>query len=245
MKAMVFAAGLGTRLRPITDSLPKALVPVCGEPLLSHVLKKLKAAGYDEVVVNVHHFASKIQKYLSENDFGLDIKISDESSELLETGGGIAHARDLLLPSEGPFLVHNVDILSNLDIPWFCTQMRPGALASLLVSERETRRYLLFRPEDMRLVGWTNISTGEVKSPYKDLDPSRCLRYAFSGIHLISPSIFAVFDEMGLSGRFPIMDFYLSVCARYPIYGVAVPGLQLVDVGKLDSLALAERLLTK
>jgi len=240
MKAMVFAAGLGTRLRPITDSLPKALVPVCGEPLLSHVLKKLKAAGYDEVVVNVHHFASKIQKYLSENDFGLDIKISDESSELLETGGGIAHARDLLLPSEGPFLVHNVDILSNLDIQWFRSCMRPGALASLLVSERETRRYLLFRPEDMRLVGWTNISTGEVKSPYKDLDPSRCLRYAFSGIHLISPSVFAVFDEMEFSGRFPIMDFYLSVCARYPIYGVAVPGLRIVDVGKLDSLSAAE-----
>ena len=244
MKAMVFAAGLGTRLRPITDSLPKALVPVCGEPLLSHVLKKLKAAGYDEVVVNVHHFASMIQKYLSENDFGLDIKISDESSELLETGGGIAHARDLLLPSEGPFLVHNVDILSNLDIPWFCSCMRPGALASLLVSERETRRYLLFRPEDMRLVGWTNISTGEVKSPYKDLDPSACLRFAFSGIHNISPSIFGVFDEMGLSGRFPIMDFYLSVCERYPIYGVAVPELKIVDVGKLDSLAQAEEFVT-
>ena len=245
MKAMIFAAGLGTRLKPITDTMPKALVPVGGEPLLHHVICKLRDAGYTHLVVNVHHFAGQIREYLATHDFGVSIAISDESAQLLETGGGIAHARDLLLPSEGPFLVHNVDILSNLDIPWFCSCMRPGALASLLVSERETRRYLLFRPEDMRLVGWTNISTGEVKSPYKDLDPSRCLRYAFSGIHLISPSIFAVFDEMGLSGRFPIMDFYLSVCARYPIYGVAVPGLQLVDVGKLDSLALAERLLTK
>ena len=237
---MVFAAGLGTRLRPLTDSLPKALVPVSGEPLLSHVLRKLKASGYDEVVVNVHHFASKIQKYLSENDFGLDIKISDESSELLETGGGIAHARDLLLPSEEPFLVHNVDILSDLDVSWFRTCMRPDALATLLVSERKTQRYLLFRPDDMRLVGWTNVSTGEIKSPYPALDPSACLRYAFSGIHLISPSVFAVFDEMGFSGRFPIMDFYLAACLRYPIYGVAVPGLRILDVGKLDSLSAAE-----
>lgn len=241
---MVFAAGLGTRLRPITDSLPKALVPVCGEPLLSHVLKKLKASGYTQVVVNVHHFADKIRKYLSDNDFGLDVKISDESSELLETGGGIAYARGLILPSEEPFLVHNVDILSNLDIPWFRACMRPDALATLLVSERQTQRYLLFRPEDMRLVGWTNISTGEVKSPYKDLDPSACLRFAFSGIHNISPRIFGVFDEMGLSGRFPIIDFYLSVCERYPIYGVAVPELKIVDVGKLDSLAQAEEFVT-
>lgn len=237
---MVFAAGLGTRLRPLTDSLPKALVPVSGEPLLSHVLRKLKASGYDEVVVNVHHFADQVKEYLSEHDFGLKVMVSDESSQLLETGGGIAHARSLLMPSDEPFLVHNVDILSDLDVSWFRTCMRPGALATLLVSERKTQRYLLFRPDDMRLVGWTNLATGEVKSPYKDLDPSRCLRYAFSGIHLISPSIFAVFDEMGFSGRFPIMDFYLSVCARYPIYGVAVPGLRILDVGKLDSLSAAE-----
>lgn len=242
---MVFAAGLGTRLRPLTDSLPKALVPVSGEPLLSHVLRKLKASGYDEVVVNVHHFADQVKEYLSEHDFGLKVMVSDESSQLLETGGGIAHARSLLMPSDEPFLVHNVDILSDLDVSWFRTCMRPDALATLLVSERKTQRYLLFRPDDMRLVGWTNLATGEVKSPYKDLDPSRCLRYAFSGIHLISPSVFAVFNEMGFSGRFPIMDFYLAACLRYPIYGVAVPGLQLVDVGKLDSLALAERLLTK
>lgn len=237
---MVFAAGLGTRLRPLTDSLPKALVPVSGEPLLSHVLRKLKASGYDEVVVNVHHFADQVKEYLSEHDFGLKVMVSDESSQLLETGGGIAHARSLLMPSDEPFLVHNVDILSDLDVSWFRTCMRPDALATLLVSERKTQRYLLFRPDDMRLVGWTNLATGEVKSPYKDLDPSACLRYAFSGIHLISPSVFAVFDEMGFSGRFPIMDFYLSVCARYPIYGVAVPGLRIVDVGKLDSLSAAE-----
>lgn len=240
MKAMVFAAGLGTRLRPITDSLPKALVPVCGEPLLFHTLHKLKAAGYTDVVVNIHHFPQMIREYLVSHDFGLNIGISDESEALLETGGGIAHAKDLLLPADEPFLVHNVDIVSNLDIAWFRAQMRPDALATLLVSERQTQRYLLFRAEDMRLVGWTNIGTGEVRSPYPALDPSACLRYAFAGIHNISPEIFAAFDALGMPERFPIMDFYLDACARYPIYGAVAQNLQLVDVGKIDTLPQAE-----
>lgn len=241
MKAMVFAAGLGTRLRPITDSLPKALVPVCGQPLLYHTLHKLKAAGYTDIVVNIHHFPGMIRDYLAAHDFGLHIGISDESEALLETGGGIQHARSLLEPLEEPFLVHNVDIVSNLDIAWFRSQMRPDALAALLVSERKTQRYLLFRPQDMRLVGWTNISTGEVRSPYKDLDPSACLRYAFAGIHNISPAIFEAFKALDMPERFPIMDFYLDACARYPIYGAVAKDLQLVDVGKIETLPEAER----
>lgn len=241
MKAMVFAAGLGTRLRPITDTMPKALVPVCGRPLLYHTLCKLQDAGYDEVVINVHHFPEQIRKYLSDSDFGLTIKISDESAELLETGGGIMHARELLLPCEGPFLVHNVDIVSNLNIEWFREQTRPDALATLLVSERQTRRYLLFS-DDMRLVGWTDISTGEVRSPYPGLDVSKCRRYAFAGIHNISPAIFDAFLAMGMPERFPIMDFYLKACAEYPIYGVAAQDLTLVDVGKIDTLAEAEHI---
>lgn len=239
MKAMVFAAGLGTRLRPITVTLPKALVPVCGEPLLYHTLHNLKAAGYTDVVVNIHHFSQMIREYLDSHDFGLNIGISDESSALLETGGGIAHAKDLLLPMEEPFLVHNVDIVSNLDIAWFRAQMRPHALATLLVSHRQTQRYLLF-DDDMRLVGWTHIGTGEVRSPYPGLDPSACKRFAFAGIHNISPEIFAVFHALGMPERFPIMDFYLDACARYPIYGVVADDLQLVDVGKIDTLPEAE-----
>ena len=240
MKAMVFAAGLGTRLRPITDSLPKALVPVCGEPLLYHTLQKLKAAGYTDVVVNIHHFPQMIREYLAAHDFGLKIGISDESERLLETGGGILHARNLLLPLDEPFLVHNVDIVSNLDIAWFRAQMRPDALATLLVSERKTQRYLLFN-EKMRLVGWTNIGTGEVRSPYKDLDPARCRKFAFAGIHNISPAIFQAFEALNMPERFPIMDFYLDACASYPIYGAAAQDLQLVDVGKLETLPEAER----
>lgn len=241
MKAMVFAAGLGTRLKPITDTLPKALVRVCGEPLLAHVLRKLQASGYTEAVVNVHHFPELIREYLGSHDFGLTIKISDESQALLETGGGIAHARPLLEPLDEPFLVHNVDIVSNVDLSWFRAQARPEALATLLVSDRPTQRYLLFRPEDGRLVGWTNLATGEVRSPLKDLDPSACLRYAFSGIHLLSPAIFDAFEALAMPERFPIMDFYLEACGRYPIYGVPAPGLQLVDVGKIETLPEAER----
>ena len=248
MKAMIFAAGLGTRLKPITDTIPKALVPVCGEPLLKHVIMKLADSGIDDFVINVHHFAEKIVSYLErEGGFGLKTAVSDESGRLLETGGGILHARDLLLdgePEEGRFLVHNVDILSDLDIPWFLDSWRPGALATLLVSPRKTQRYLLF-DDDMRLVGWTNLATGEVRSPYPGLDPSACTMLAFSGIHQISNGVFGVMESEGMGERFPIMDFYLRVCDRRPIYGIKPASLELVDVGKLDTLAAAEEFILK
>ena len=242
MKAMIFAAGLGTRLKPLTDTMPKALVPVCGQPLLYHVICKLRNAGYNELVMNVHHFADQIRKYLSENDFGVKISISDESSELLETGGGIRHARSLLLPSDGPFLVHNVDIISNADFAWFREQTPPDALATLLVSKRRSKRYLLF-DDNMRLVGWENVETGEYKSAYWNFfRPEDCHRYAFAGIHNLSPAIFDAFDALEAPDRFPIMDFYLRACAEYPIYGVKDPQLTLVDVGKFDTLPEAEAL---
>lgn len=238
MRAMIFAAGLGTRLKPITDTLPKALVPVGGQPLLSHVIRKLVSAGYDHLVVNVHHFPDLIIDYLKEHDFGVQVDVSDERDFLLETGGGIAHARPFL---EGePFLVHNVDILSNLDLGWLREQHRPDALATLLVSDRKTQRYLLFR-EDGRLAGWTNLATGEVRSPYPDLDPSACRMLAFSGIHYMSCGIFQAFEALEMPERFPIMDFYLKACNRYPIYAAVPQDLQLLDVGKLDTLAQAEQ----
>ena len=247
MKAMIFAAGLGTRLKPITDTLPKALVPVCGEPLLKHVICRLAEAGIDDFVVNVHHFSDKIISYLGNEDFtGLKIAVSNESDRLLETGGGILHARDLLLRDEredGRFLVHNVDIVSDLDVRGFLDAWRADALAQLLVSPRKTNRYLLF-DDDMRLVGWTNLATGEVRSPYPDLDPASCNMLAFSGIHQLSNRIFDVMDEEGMGERFPIMDFYLKVCDRYPVYGYRPASLNLIDVGKLDTLAAAEEFIT-
>ena len=242
MKAMIFAAGLGTRLKPITDTLPKALVPVCGEPLLKHVICRLAEAGIDDFVVNVHHFSDKIVSYLESNGFGVRIAVSDESDRLLETGGGILHARELLLrgePADGRFLVHNVDIVSDLDVRGFLDAWRPDALAVLLVSPRKTNRYLLF-DGDMRLVGWTNLATGEVRSPYPGLDPASCNMLAFSGIHQLSNRVFGVMEDEGMGERFPIMDFYLKVCDRFPVYGYRPASFNLIDVGKLDTLAAAE-----
>ena len=247
MKAMIFAAGLGTRLKPITDTMPKALVPVCGQPLLYHVISKLVAAGYDDLVVNVHHFPDQIIHYLHSHDFGARIAVSDERDFLRETGGGIRYAKHLLtdfstpleMTDGEPFLVHNVDSISNLDLQWLREQHREGALATLVVSERKTRRYFLF-DEDNRLKGWTNIATGEVRSPYPDIDPDQCRKLAFAGIHLMSPAIFDAFDKYGFGDRFSIVDFYLKACADYPIYAAVPPDFQLVDVGKFDALPEAE-----
>ncbi len=315
MKAMIFAAGLGTRLKPLTDTMPKALVPICGQPLLFHVIDKLVKAGYDHIVVNVHHFPDQIIDYLKAHDFGVRIDVSDERDFLRETGGGIRYAHPLLtdfstppsvpleMTEEGssvslgrtetdsfaplgmtegpscrpdggpllfrpdgeplscrpsgtplsfrpsgasgeiyrkePFLVHNVDIVSNLDLRWFREQHRPGSLATLVVSERKTQRYFLF-DGDNRLRGWTNLATGEVRSPYRDIDPEKCRKLAFSGIHLISPAIFEAFDRYGFGDRFSIVDFYLKACAEYPIYGVVPPDFTMVDVGKFATLPEAE-----
>lgn len=237
IRAMVFAAGLGTRLKPLTDSMPKALVSVGGEPLLAHVLRRLKEAGITDAVVNVHHFADQIIDWLSTHDTGMNIRISEEREAPLETGGGILHARKLL--GRKPFLVHNVDILSDLDIPAFIAAARPGALATLLVSERKTQRYLLF-DEGMRLKGWTNVATGEVRSPDAKLNPAECRKLAFDGVHFLSPEIFAAFGRYGFGGRFSIIDFYVRACADEPIYGFVQPGLRMMDIGKLETLAAAE-----
>ncbi|MGN0201706.1 MAG: NDP-sugar synthase [Candidatus Cryptobacteroides sp.] len=241
MKALVFAAGLGTRLKPITDSIPKALVEVGGQPLLRHVIRKLESAGINDITVNVHHFADKIIGYLRENDnFGLNINISDERDLLRETGGGVLYARPFLEGS--PFIIHNVDILSNLDIAQFVALSDPGALANILVSERKTSRYFLF-DGDMNLVGWTNVDTGEVKTPYPELDLSRCRKLAFAGFHYVSGDIFEVFERDGWPERFPIVDFYVRECARHRVHGVCIDGLKMIDVGKLDSINAAEEFL--
>ena len=237
MKAMIFAAGLGTRLKPLTDTMPKALVPVCGQPLLYHVLTKLVAAGYDDIIVNVHHFPDQIIDYLCINDFGAKITISDERGFLRETGGGIKHVRPLLTE---PFLVHNVDIVSNLDFKWLREQHRENAVATVVVSERETQRYLLF-DEDGRLKGWTNVKTGEVRSPFGDIDPAQYRKLAFAGIHLMSPAIFDAFDNLGFGDRLSIMDFYIQACADYPVYAAVPPDFKMVDVGKKETLSEAER----
>ncbi len=236
MQAMIFAAGLGTRLKPLTDSRPKALVEVGGKTLLERVISKLKDAGTGRIVVNVHHFAGQVKDFLNRNEnFGMDIRISDESERLLDTGGGIKKARTLF-DTDSPILIHNVDILSNVDLKEFYNSNLEND-ATLLVSERKTKRYLLF-DDDMHLVGWTNIETGEVRSPYPNLQVDSCKRLAFSGIHIFSPRLFQLTDSF--PDKFGIMDFYLNICNKVKIKACQKTDLRLLDVGKLNTLAEAE-----
>ena len=232
---MIFAAGLGTRLRPLTDTMPKALVPVGNEPLLGHLSRRLHDAGFGRAVVNVHHFPDQIIHYLHTQPVeGMEFLVSDERDMLLETGGGLRKAAPLF-DADSPVLVHNVDIFSNADL----RSLYDGATddATLLVSQRPTSRYLLF-DDDMRLKGWTNVQTGEVRSVYNDLDPDRCQRLAFSGIHVLAPSMLRLMQSW--PQRFSIIDFYLAVCDKMVVRGAVQSGLRLLDVGKVNSLAQAE-----
>lgn len=261
MNVMIFAAGRGTRLKPLTDILPKALVPVGDKPLLQHVLDKVaelpafknkeqetfaSEVGGSRVVVNVHHFGSQIINFLrlAQPHYPFSISISDEREQLLETGGAIKKARSIFAKGQ-PILIHNCDILSNADLTALYasaaeTSASDRVGAALLVSERKTTRYLLF-DKDMRLVGWTNIQTGEMKSPYSDIrermNRNELSMYAFSGIHVISQSLFPLMDEE--QDVFPIMDFYLKNCDTFCIRGVLQPELRLLDVGKLNTLDAA------
>ena len=237
MQAMLFAAGLGTRLRPLTDHTPKALVRVGGQPLIDIVINRLKHNGCHHIVINVHHFAQQVIDHVADNDWGIRVEISDESQQLLDTGGGLKKALPLFAP-ESPVLIHNVDIISNADLQTFYADNTAHA-ATLLVSERQTQRYLLF-DQHMKLVGWTNISTGEVRTPYPELDVTKCHKLAFSGIHLIRPDIVAPLMEQW-PDKFPIMDFYLQNCHRIEIKGVMANNLKLLDVGKQQTLEAAER----
>lgn len=260
MKAMIFAAGLGTRLKPITDVLPKALVPVCGKPLLEHVARKLQASGVDEAVVNIHYFADKIEQWAASQEWIVSSKdemtdgkmlfeLSDERAQLLETGGAVLHAKRFLNGC-GRFLIHNVDILSNCDIKWLEAQVKDDALATLLVSERNTTRFLLFEPHTMRLAGWMNTDTGDHCIALPGIEPQQCRALAFSGIHILSDKVIGLMEEYvrakglpvneELGTRFPIMSFYMWAAAKYPIYAAVAKELEFIDVGKLDALQPAE-----
>lgn len=237
MKAMIFAAGLGTRLKPLTDNLPKALIPIAGKPLLEYIILKLKAAGYDEIIVNIHHFADQIIEFLKvNNNFGIRIEVSDERDLLLDTGGGIKKAA-WFFDDGKPFLVHNVDILSKVDLSALYHQhLRTNSLATLVVCKRNTFRYLLF-DDDLRLKGWVNEKTGETKpAQLKKIDCYNKL--AFSGIQILSPKIFDLMTEY--EPQFPIMDFYLSNAGNQMISGFIPEDISMIDVGKLDVIEEAE-----
>ena len=239
---MIFAAGLGTRLKPLTDSIPKALIPIGGKPLLEHVILKLKVAGFNEIIVNVHHFPDQIIDFLSsKNNFDIHIEVSDERDLLLDTGGGVRKT-SWFFDDGKPFLVHNVDILSNLDLKeLYNNHLSTGSLATLVVSKRDTVRYLLFK-ENNRLCGWINEKTGETK-PVTFSDISGFNKLAFAGIQMLSPDIFKLMEDC--EPKFPIMDFYLSNVEEQTIKGFIPFDFHMLDVGKLDVLDEAERFVKK
>jgi N-acetyl-alpha-D-muramate 1-phosphate uridylyltransferase len=236
MKAMIFAAGLGTRLKPFTENHPKALAIVNNKTLLQRNIEYLKNSGFNEFVINVHHFPGQIISFLHEHhDFGCDIIISDETDALLETGGGLKKVAPYLKGKEA-FLVMNVDMLTNLNIGKMITFHQTNkAMATLAVTNRATSRYFLFN-EKNELCGWKNTKTNEEKIVRKK---SGLISKAFSGIHIIEP---AIFDLIKQEGKFSMVDVYLELCATTKIIGFDHSSDILIDVGKPESIAQAEAL---
>lgn len=246
---MIFAAGLGTRLKPLTDTMPKALVPLAGKTLLQWQIEKLKAAGITDIVVNVHHFPDQIIDYLRENNqFGCHIQVSDERDMLLETGGGLRKAQPLLTSNlsplaSSPILVCNVDILSNIDIPALLNAYNPEEMGVVVVYPRDTQRYLLF-DDNSRLRGWTNIATGEVRGPLSDnrYPIANTRKLAFSGMQVLNPRIFEVMEKVVAEKgeKFSLIDLYLSIAEKEILRAFIPENYRMMDVGKINQLSEAE-----
>ena len=245
MKALIFAAGLGTRLRPLTNDRPKALVEIGGKTMLERVILKLAHAGFDEITINIHHFGQKIIDFLDDNNnFGLNIHVSDERDLLLDTGGGILKARQFLDGDE-PFLVHNADILTNLDLQaMFDSHVESCAMATLLVKDRSTSRYFVFN-DDYRLQGWINKNTGETR-PATFVHREGMHELAFGGIHVISPSIFPALELYAQRRpKFSTTPFYVDNCHNFLIKGyVQESPYTWLDVGKPETLEEAQKIIS-
>ena len=240
MKAMIFAAGVGSRLKPWTDSHPKALVELAGEPMLGRIIRKLKAIGVDEFVINVHHFADQIIRYLDEmRNFGVKIHISDESARLLDTGGGLRNAATYFMDYDGPFIIHNADIFTDVSIEEMCKyHILNGADSTLLVANRTTSRVFLF-DKNMRLRGWLNQMTGELL-PEKLNGAESFFRLAFGGVHIVSRKLFESLMEMEGEEPFSITPFYIQNADRLKIMGFQPTATyNWVDVGRPETLERA------
>lgn len=228
-KAMILAAGLGSRLKPLTEHKPKALLEWEGKPLLEGVVLKLKSAGFTSIIINVHHYADLIVDFVKQMDyFGIQVEFSHEKDELLDTGGGIANASWFF--GKEPFLVYNVDILSDIDLrAMYKNHLKSGAVATLAVKERVTTRSLLMDKESL-LKGWRDNRTGETilcGSGIEGLSP-----IAFSAIHIMDPGIFDLFPDKKC---FPLMPFYLELAKTHPVNLYRHDRDSWADMGKLES----------
>ena len=242
--AMIFAAGLGTRFKPWTDKHPKALAIVNGKTLLQRNIEYLQQYGIKDVIVNVHHFADQIIDAVQVNNgWGSNIIISDETDEVLETGGGLLKAKNLFKPGER-FITCNADFLTDLDINKLVAfHEQKKSLITFAVTNRKTSRYLLF-DKDYRLCGWRNVNTGQDKGPILTFPKGEgtgllILEKAYSCVVVFEYDIFKLIP---FTGKFSIIDVYLALAANYPIYGYDHSGDRLVDVGKPESIAIAESL---
>ena len=236
---MIFAAGLGTRLKPLTDIKPKALVEVNGKTMLEHAITKLQYFGVDEIIINVHHFSNQITDFLKRNkNFGIKIEISDESKQLLDTGGGLMKAEKFLNKTD-PFFVYNVDVISDIDLGvMYRKHINTGSIATLAVQQRETSRYFLFNNE-LKLIGWKNESTGKIIVS-RGSSSSNLTSLAFSGIHVISPRIFKL---VKIAGKFSMTDVYLKLSTFQRINGYRHDNDFWMDLGKPENIAEAEKFL--
>jgi len=234
VKAFILAAGLGTRLRPLTNSIPKALVKLNGKPLLQILIEKFLSENINQIVVNVYHHSEKVLNFLSANDnFGAEILISDESEKLLDTGGAIKKAAPAL--GDEPFILHNVDIISDLDFKKLSAfHQNSNADVTLVLRKNVSSRYFLFDQQSL-LCGWGNKATGE--EIIKTGNRKGLTEYGFAGVHLISPNIFKAFPEDDV---FSVIDFYLNICGEYKIKGFAPEFNYWFDVGTIEKLKEAE-----
>lgn len=237
---MILAAGIGTRLRPITNYQPKAMVEVSGMPLLEIAIRRLKYFGCEDIIINVHHFTDTILKFLKKkNNFDINIAISDERDQILETGGGLKKAASFF--DDKPFLLYNTDILSDVDIQkLYDTHLKSDALATLVVRKRETTRYLIFDELNV-LHGWMNTKSGEIKITSNSKGIFKML--AFSGIHVINPEIFSLMAQK--EGAFSIIDFYLEVMENHKILGFQHDDGLWLDIGKKESLEKASEIIAQ
>jgi NDP-sugar pyrophosphorylase family protein len=243
MKAMIFSAGLGTRFKPWTDKHPKALAVVNGKSLLQRNIEYLQQYGITDVCVNVHHFADQlIEAIIKNNGWDSKVTISDERDELLETGGGLLKAKEFFTPGQ-KFITCNADILTDLNISKLIAfHNEKKSLISFGVTQRKTSRYLLFDEQD-RLCGWRNTKTGEEKIPLPaSTGEGERREKAYSCVVVFEYDIFRLMEQHGFSGKFSLIDVYLALACDYPIYGYDHSGDRLVDVGKPESIPVAERL---
>lgn len=245
MRAIVFAAGIGSRMKPFTDSHPKALAPVHGKPVIGHLMDKLLKAGITSVVVNVHHFPEQIRQYFRANDnFGIDVEFSDESDCLLDTGGALAKigatSRTFAHPGTAPILVHNADIITDFSLQEMeAAHNQANADATILVDpSRSSSRKFLFNNE-RQLKGWRNLSTGQTRPD--GLDIQGLEEAAFGGVHIISPEFLKTIAQEPIR-PFSIVDYYLNQATDHKIHGfVPANDYQWFDIGTTEKLANAEQ----